>query len=893
MSNLKSTKKALLSSVLALFLCFAMLLGTTFAWFSDTASSTGNVIKTGTLNVEMYYADGSKAVPTDENGWLDASEGAIFNNDKWEPGYSEAKHLLIANEGSLALKYQMRILASGVVSVLANVIDVYYFDEATQLTRDSFTDANRLGTLSEVLNVTFLNNLSNTVSGTLKAGESKAVTLALKMQEEAKDEYQGLSLGSDFSIQILATQYTSEKDSFGDQYDAGADFAPQEIPAAMVYAFSKDAASKVNLVDMNGNVISTGLDTAYSFQPTETLAQALASDYSWGHADFFVYADSTVPANSMMLAGYYSAFGDYIGLTESEWIGLSSDVDVKAGADNGIRLLRDGLFGTHIAYNEICEYGNDGTGFLCGAADLTGENEGTTLYVELRVYKVDCAYSADPSHHHNSLDCETGEYVTIGQFEYTFGGEYVTTDDGSVLFLADDGEIVLSDTQDVAATTYVVPDGVTSLGNYSFSYTDTIEEVIVSDTVTSLGRAFDSNTTIKKVVLNEGLETIDSRAFRSTTALEEVVIPSTVTTIADNAFQKSYIKTITIPATVETIGEAAFGASKIETVIFEGNTSVQGYAFRGCPNLRTVIMYGDDVTFIPSTLNGRNSTWFCNNESNNPNVSDIDFHVANETVKARVLTAMGAEAGNTDVFVMKTVSDSASLADAIANANTEANGGTTVVLVGAGDYTFPSNLSSGVVLNCEEGTVFEGKSGLNVKGATVVGATFSNVGDTAVGGTVNGTFKDCTFEGAETLRWCYVSAGETVVFENCVINTTFRGIHFDEMNGTAIFKNCEINGFNAYSGTGHIYFEGCTFGCDESRYNGLNIYSNTTLTNCTFNYTSGKTNFIDMEGTEKTLTINGCVAYLDGTQIDVTDMIGGSELANNTVIVDGVELVNQ
>ena len=97
-------------------------------------------------------------------------------------------------------------------------------------------------------------------------------------------------------------------------------------------------------------------------------------------------------------------------------------------------------------------------------------------------------------------------------------------------------------------------------------------------------------------------------------------------------------------------------------------------------------------------------------------------------------------------------------------------------------------------------------------------------------------------------------------------------------------QDCEINGFNAYSGAGTMTFEGCTFGCDASNYNGLNIYSNTVLKNCTFGYVSGKTNFIDMEGTGKTLTIINCTATLDGAAAEVSDFVGGSKLANNTVI---------
>ena len=204
--------------------------------------------------------------------------------------------------------------------------------------------------------------------------------------------------------------------------------------------------------------------------------------------------------------------------------------------------------------------------------------------------------------------------------------------------------------EDYADDTVIVPEGVKVVGNYAFAYNTNVKTVELPGTVTSLGRGFDSST-VKKVVLNEGLEQIDSRAFRSTSALEEVVISSTVKTIADNAFQKSAIKEIVIPANVLTVGETAFGASKIEKVTFEGNTAIQGYAFRGCTELRDVYLNGDNVTFIPSTLNNRNSCWFCNGESNNPNTSNITFYVVNETVAARVKTAMGAEANNIPVYV--------------------------------------------------------------------------------------------------------------------------------------------------------------------------------------------------------------------------------------------------
>ena len=211
------------------------------------------------------------------------------------------------------------------------------------------------------------------------------------------------------------------------------------------------------------------------------------------------------------------------------------------------------------------------------------------------------------------------------------------------------------------------------------------------------------------------------------------------------------------------------------------------------------------------------------------------------------------------------------------------------VNVPAGTYTFPNNVAEGVTIVCEEGTVFEGTSSPNINGATVIGATFKNENAIAVSGTVHGTFKECVFEGSEALRWCYSVDGDEAVFENCVIKTDFRGVHFDGMNGDVTFKNCEINGFNAFGGSGTVTFEECTFGYDESSYNGLNMYVDTVLIDCTFNFvSSGKTNFIDFEATGCTLTINNCVAKLDEVNSDISNFIGGTYVDDTTVIIDGV-----
>ena len=96
---MRQTKKSLLMSVLSLFLCFSMLIGSTFAWFTDSVTSGSNVIQSGNLDLDVQYT-------LDGETWNDL-DGAkdLFQKDLWEPGHTEVVALKVTNKGSLALKY--------------------------------------------------------------------------------------------------------------------------------------------------------------------------------------------------------------------------------------------------------------------------------------------------------------------------------------------------------------------------------------------------------------------------------------------------------------------------------------------------------------------------------------------------------------------------------------------------------------------------------------------------------------------------------------------------------------------------------------------------------------------------------------------------------------------
>ena len=243
----KNVRRSLVMSLVAMMLCIAMMAGSTFAWFTDSVVSGNNIIKTGTLDIEMGWADGTQAVPTTKDGWDDASSGAIFNYDLWEPGYTEVRHIQIENVGTLALKYQLEIAAEGEVTALADVIDVYYLDPAQAITSRDQLPAQPIGTLSEVL--AGMSGVTNTASGVLLPGEGALnVTIALKMQEAAGNEYQDMSIGSSFAVKLFATQYTYEDDSFDDQYDKDAEWPAIVATSADLKAAFANAPAEATII---------------------------------------------------------------------------------------------------------------------------------------------------------------------------------------------------------------------------------------------------------------------------------------------------------------------------------------------------------------------------------------------------------------------------------------------------------------------------------------------------------------------------------------------------------------------------------------------------------------------------------------------------------------------
>ena len=232
MNTKKATKRALLTSVMALVMCVVMLVGTTFAWFTDTASTGVNKIQAGNLDVELWYKN---TKGSDFNKVIDNSTEVFKDGTLWEPGHVEYVVLKIRNAGSLALKYKLGInIADEKPSInvynnelkLSNYIRFGVVDgDRSDLNRDALVTAAGEGT---VLSTGYTKE-NHLLAGT--TDNEKVVTLVVWMPTDVGNEANhktGVEAPTiDLGIKVDATQYTYEKDSIDDQYDKDAGYPVQ------------------------------------------------------------------------------------------------------------------------------------------------------------------------------------------------------------------------------------------------------------------------------------------------------------------------------------------------------------------------------------------------------------------------------------------------------------------------------------------------------------------------------------------------------------------------------------------------------------------------------------------------------------------------------------------
>ena len=235
MTNSKSTKRALLSSAFAILICVAMLIGTTFAWFTDTASTGVNKIQAGNLDIEVKYT-------LDGENWNDL-DGAtdIFQKGLWEPGHTEVVALKFKNNGNLALKYSINM------NIVDETAGVNKFNQEYKLSdylkvKTLSQEASGIGDICIGMAFSARNDgLGYTATANFKdatvldhdlflaPGEvGNYLIMKVYMPETVGNEANAISTEKaafiNFGLNVVATQIPYEKDSFGNTYDKDATY---------------------------------------------------------------------------------------------------------------------------------------------------------------------------------------------------------------------------------------------------------------------------------------------------------------------------------------------------------------------------------------------------------------------------------------------------------------------------------------------------------------------------------------------------------------------------------------------------------------------------------------------------------------------------------------------
>ena len=321
MNTKKATKRALLTSVTALVMCVVMLVGTTFAWFTDTASTGVNKIQAGNLDVDIIGENSNEHVATlnftKANAATDAgATEAVL----WEPGCRYlTEGFRIANKGNLALTWKAQVNKGTTAANEGNfnLLDVIDFYLVTS------KDANDMGTALDEF------------SGSLTAGaKSDVYYIKGVMKTTAGNDYQGLTLNG-ITITVYATQDTVESDSFNNTYDAGA--KEDEFRQGVTISGIADVAESYDTIQDAYEAVKAMLVANSGLAEQPLSAEAFNAFFTdGGKITWTIYGNQKVTDTRMFSFGRAAnRFGEGRHITEIDIIGGNSSAALDLTAVNG------------------------------------------------------------------------------------------------------------------------------------------------------------------------------------------------------------------------------------------------------------------------------------------------------------------------------------------------------------------------------------------------------------------------------------------------------------------------------------------------------------------------------------------------------------------------------
>lgn len=565
------TKRALLTSVLALVLSLAMLAGTTFAWFTDTASTGVNRIVSGNLDVGLQYwgvgENGQKTWLTAEN-----SEELFDKNALWEPGYTQIVYLKVKNNGNLALTYAMQItpvhetVGVNVDGEEFKLSDYIQFGWAT-FTVDGVGAPVALDREAAQTGVGEGAQLGKTLhrqaEQPMEAGAEELVALVAWMPENVGNEanYSTVQPTIELSLKVLATQAAVESDSFNNTYDEdavddeGLDSKP-EYNYKSLYDYDNPKGYGVELVrNAEGKVV-----------------KAIVSGVNGKVPDgFFANLKGSVDEN-----------GKPIAVPAERWADLT-EVVIEDGVTEIGKDVFQGCVGlTKVTIPDSVKKIGTWSFYMCKGlknVDIPANTEiGDSSFRQSGLEQVTVSGGSVGNYAFHRIDnlkkisinCET-----IGEEAFS-GCDYLT-------------DITLGE-------------NVKTLGDKAFYTCDALERVEIPSTVTDIGeKTFYSCPALKEAIIRAG--TVKAGTFYNCRALTTLIISDNATLdgsfTARNAYANGTLETVKIGK--GEIGNSAFnGCPNLATVeLGNGVTSIGKNAFLRCTAL-TSISIGSGVTSIES-----------------------------------------------------------------------------------------------------------------------------------------------------------------------------------------------------------------------------------------------------------------------------------------------------
>lgn len=563
------TKRALLTSVLALVLSLAMLAGSTFAWFTDTASTGVNRIVSGNLDVGLRYwgvgENGQKRWLTAEN-----SEELFDKNALWEPGYTQIVYLKVENNGNLALTYAMQItpvhetVGVNVDGEEFKLSDYIKFGWTTftvdgdgapvaldrEAAQTGVGEGAQLGT-----------TLHRQAAEPMEAGAEELVALVAWMPENVGNEanYSTVQPTIELSLKVLATQAAVESDSFDKTYDEDAatdedlDNKP-EYNYKSLYDYDNPKGYGVELVrNAEGKVV-----------------KAIVSGVNGKVPDgFFANLKGSVDEN-----------GKPIAVPAERWADLT-EVVIEDGVTEIGKDVFQGCVGlTKVTIPDSVKKIGTWSFYMCKGlknVDIPANMEiGDSSFRQSGLEQVTVSGGSVGNYAFHRIDnlkkisinCET-----IGEEAFS-GCDYLT-------------DITLGE-------------NVKTLGDKAFYTCDALERVEIPSTVTDIGeKTFYSCPALKEAIIRAG--TVKAGTFYNCRALTTLIISDNATLDASftvgNTYAKETLETVKIER--GEIGISAFNSCPNLTTVELGNgvTSVGDNAFSKCTALKSINI-GDDVTSI-------------------------------------------------------------------------------------------------------------------------------------------------------------------------------------------------------------------------------------------------------------------------------------------------------